>query len=40
MTLLCYLPYLWYNMVMVIGSIAKKLGLDDIVVALLSKEMR
>lgn len=40
MTLLCTLPDLWDNLVMAVGSTAKKLVLDEVMVALLIEEMR
>jgi hypothetical protein len=40
MTLLCSFPDSWDNLVMAIGSIVKTLVLDEVVVTLLSEEVR
>jgi hypothetical protein len=40
MTLLCSFPDSWDNLVMAIGSTVKTLVLDEVMVALLSEEVR
>jgi hypothetical protein len=39
-SILCYFPYCWDNLVVVIGSNTTTLALEDVVASLLSEEMR